>query len=185
MKSHIKLSEVIKEYFQVLLIFLIVSVIVYSFVGQLFEVTGDSMLPNYHGGEQLVAEKISINMTHINRGDVVIFKNTFENGRLLIKRVIGMPEEKFQLKNGYVYINDEKLNESYLSEGTLTYGLKKIENNVEYDIPQNSYVVLGDNRDKSTDSRQWGFVEKDSIVGKAIFIYYPFKNIRLIKGIDY
>ena len=103
------IKKAVGEYFQIIFIFLVVFAIIYFFVGQLFEVVGDSMLPTFRDKEQLVAEKISVNIDNIERGDVIIFKNINENNRLLIKRIIGLPGEKIKIQDGNVYINGEKL----------------------------------------------------------------------------
>jgi len=180
-----KIKTVITDYVLTLVIFSSVFLIIYFFVGQLFEVTGESMTPSFQDGEQLLAEKISVNFSNLKRGDVVVFKNPFENNRLLIKRIIGLPKEKFQITDGAVYINENKLQEDYLSERMYTKGGRILEENFEYTIPENSFVVLGDNREKSTDSRNWGYVKKDMIIGRAVFVYYPIKNMRIVERVNY
>lgn len=142
------------------------------------------MYPNFHDGEQLIAEKLSTKLGSLGRGDIVIFKSPVED-RLLIKRVIGLPDEEFLIQNGSVYINNELLDEKYLSDGVLTEGLKAGESKSEYNISPDSYFVMGDNREKSTDSRDWGPIKRESIVGKAILIYYPLGNMRLIQKMPY
>lgn len=89
-----------------------------------------------------------------------------------IKRIIGLPGEKVEIKNGQVYINDSSIKEKY------------IENNPNYKwgpmtVPADSYLVLGDNRDESFDSRYWGFVPSNKIIGRAIFRFYPFDRIEV------
>ena len=176
-----KLLNVITDYFQIIFIFILVFGIIYFFVGQLFEVTGGSMLPNFHDKEQIIAEKLSVNLANIERGDVIIFKNPHENDRLLIKRIIGLPEEKIQLLDGFVYINGEKLEENYLIPGTETRGKRILEEGPEYKIPEDSYVVMGDNRNESNDSREWGYIKTENIIGRTVLVYYPLKDFRFIK----
>jgi len=139
------------------------------------------MIPNFRDKEQLIAEKISININNTERGDVIIFKNINENNRLLIKRVIGLPGENLKILDGNVYINGEKLTEDYLKEGTLTTGKRILEEGPEYKIPEDSYVVMGDNREQSNDSREWGYVKKENIVGRVVLVYYPLQNFRFVK----
>jgi signal peptidase I len=174
-------KKVIAEYFQIIFIFLIVFAIIYFFVGQLFEVVGNSMLPTFQDKEQLVAEKISINTSNMKRGDVIIFKNINENNRLLIKRIVGLPEESIRIQDGKVFINEEELSEDYLKDDTVTIGKRVLEEGLEYKIPEDSYVVMGDNREESNDSREWGYVKKENIVGKVVLVYYPLQNFRFIK----
>lgn len=153
----------------------------YFFVGQLLEVTGDSMYPTFHDKEQIIAEKVSIKVKELERGEILIFEHPNEKGRLLIKRLIGLPGETIKIKNGKVYINGKELNEPYLSD-TTTEGQSFIKDGLEYKIRENTYVMMGDNRLKSTDSREWGFVDKELIVGRGVVVYYPFNRIRLIKN---
>ena len=174
-------KKVIVEYFQIIFIFLIVFAIIYFFVGQLFEVVGDSMIPNFRDKEQLIAEKISININNTERGDVIIFKNINENNRLLIKRIIGLPGENIKIQDGKVYINGDELSETYLEDGTVTEGKRILGEGPEYKIPKDSYVVMGDNREESNDSREWGYVKKENIVGRVVLVYYPLQNFRFVK----
>ncbi len=174
-------KKVIGEYFQIIFIFLIVFAIVYFFVGQLYEVVGNSMLPTFTDKEQLIAEKISVNINNIERGDIIIFKNMNENGRLLIKRIIGLPGDNLKIQDGDVYINANLLTEDYLSDDTVTNGKRILEEGPEYKIPQDSYVVMGDNREESNDSREWGYVKKENIVGRVVLVYYPLQNFRFVK----
>ena len=182
MTTRDSVSKVIKEYFQIILLFAVVFIVVYIFIGQLYEVTGDSMLPTLKNQEQVIAEKISVNFTNLERGDIIIFKNPYEGNKLLIKRIIALPGERFQIRDGDVYINGEILPEPYLESGIRTYGQKILEQDFEYTVPLKSYVALGDNRENSTDSREWGYIKYENIVGKTVLVYCPVKNIRLIEN---
>lgn len=168
------------EFFELSLIGAVIFVIVYLFIGQLLEVSGNSMEPNFHNKEQIIAEKL---VTNVKRGDIVIFNDPTNPTDLIIKRVVGLPNETFMIKEGMVYINNEILKESYLAEGTITdlRYKKNLEEGEEYKIGEDSYILLGDNREESKDSRYWGALHKDSIIGKALLIYYPFENFRLIR----
>jgi len=155
--------------------------LVYLFVGQLLEVTGDSMDPTLLDKEQVLAEKLSIRFNPIDRGDIVIFKHPEQNDRLLIKRVIGLPFDIVKISTGRVYINGHMLDEYYLDSGALTYANKSMLEGVEYAVPESSYILIGDNRDKSSDSRSFGPIRRELIVGKAAFVYYPFSSFRMIE----
>ncbi|MFH1648659.1 MAG: signal peptidase I [Patescibacteria group bacterium] len=175
-------ANILLDFFEILFIVVAVFVVVYVFVGQLLEVTGDSMLPNFEDKEQIIAEKISVKFKDLERGEIVIFRHPEQRDKLLIKRVIGLPGESFKLDEGYVYINGEKLGEDYIKEKAVTGSGSVIKENVEYEIANDSYIFLGDNREKSTDSRDWGAVSKDLIVGRGILVYYPVEKIRLINN---
>jgi len=173
------------DFFELTIIGALIFMTVYFFIGQLVVVSGDSMEPTFKNNQQLLAEKLTINITTINRGDIVIFNSigsNFENSHLLIKRVIGLPGEKIKIQSGIVYINNVPLEENYLNKDVYTnlkYNTKVIEGE-EYEIGENSYFVLGDNRDNSVDSRVFGALHKNSIIGKVVLRYYPFKNFKII-----
>lgn len=168
------------DFLEIAVISTTIFLIVYLFVGQLLEVTGDSMVPTFYDKEQVLAEKVSIKFKPLERGDIVIFRHPEINSRLLIKRVIAMPFENFKITNGKVFINGNILNEPYLGSQVQTYGGKYFNENVEYNIPRQTYVFLGDNREKSSDSRVFGPVREELIVGRAAVVYYPFRNFRIL-----
>ena len=152
----------------------------YIFAGQLLRVTGDSMVPTFHDGEQIIAEKISVKLEDPKRGEIIIFKHPTNPGKLIIKRLIALPGETVKISQGTLYINGEKFNEPYLSPQTATTGGQIIQENTEFKVPADSYVLMGDNRNASTDSREWGPIKKDLIVGKGFIVYYPINKMRII-----
>ena len=173
--------SVLIDFTEILLIAVTVFILVYLFVGQLLEITGESMFPTLHNSEQIVAEKISIKISPLKRGEIVIVESPRETKKLLVKRVIGLPGENILIKDNHIYINNQIIKEPYLDQSVQTSEGNTIKENIEYSIENDSYVVMGDNRGKSTDSRDYGAVRKDLIVGRAIFVYYPLNKIRLIK----
>lgn len=181
MKLNIKnILNTLYQFFEVTLILSAVVVLCYIFVGQLLEVSGDSMFPTFHDKEQLVAEKLTIKYEPPKRGEILIVEHPNEPGMLLIKRVIGLPGEVITIKNGYVYINGNILDEPYLTDSVTTEGGLTIKDGIDYRIPDDSYVFMGDNREKSTDSRYYGNVKMGNIVGRGLFVYYPIKNFRFL-----
>lgn len=169
------------DFLEIAIISATIFLLVYLFVGQLLEVTGDSMIPTLYDKEQVIAEKLSIRFSPIERGDIVIFKHPEQNNRLLIKRVIGLPFDNLKILNGHVYINGKMLDEPYLGKNTLTYPNKSISAGVEITVPEYSYILMGDNREKSSDSRSFGPIRQELVIGKAAVVYYPFKNFRMIE----
>ncbi len=176
-----KVKQILLDFIEITVIGSGVVLFIYIFVCQLLIVTGESMLPTFKDKEQIVAEKVSIKLNPIVRGEIIIFKHPQIPSRLLIKRVVGLPSELLTIKDGYIYINGKKMDEMYLKQGVVTHGERTIQESQEYRIPKNSYVLLGDNRENSTDSREWGAISKDGIVGRAFLVYYPFKNFRFIR----
>ncbi len=161
---------------------LAVFIFTYIFAGQLLRVTGDSMVPNFHNGEQIIAEKISLRFEEPKRGEVVIFKHPMSPEKLMIKRVIALPGETIKISSdNKVYINNQPLNEPYLETNTLTMPGKVLKEDEEFKVPQNSYILMGDNRSNSSDSREWGPITRNDMVGKGFLVYYPVQRMRFIQ----
>ena len=173
--------EILLDFLEITLIGVTVFILVYLFVGQLLEVTGNSMVPTLVDNEQLVAEKLTKKFKPLERKEIVIFRHPENNRRLFIKRIVGVPGDVIMISEGDVYINGSKLNEPYLLNMSSTTGNKNIEEGSSYKIPENFYVLMGDNRAESSDSRQFGPISSELIVGRAMLVYYPFSNIRIIK----
>jgi len=148
------------------------------FVFNLHNVDGDSMLPTLHNKEYLITNKIA-NRTGYKRGDIVIFKYPNMPSKEFVKRLIGLPGEKIQIKNSQVIIYNSEypesfvLNEPYLSEGMLTTQNSFLKEGIIMEIPDDSFFVMGDNREVSSDSRQWGFVPRKNMVGTAVLRIWP------------
>jgi signal peptidase I len=135
---------------------------------QTYEVFMTSMEPNFHEGQRVVANKAAYWgwVGDPQRGDVVIFKSPVVTNEDFIKRVIGLPGDTVEIKNGAVYVNDVKLNEPYIKEAP-TYVMAKVT------VPQDDYFVLGDNRNHSNDSHTGWYVLRDEIHGKAWLSSWP------------
>lgn len=160
-------------------------VIVYLFFLQPHQVIGNSMLPNFYHNEFILTDKISYRFRHPQRGEVVVFKSPENKEKDFIKRIIGIPGERILLIGGKVYINGVILSEDYLEPDLQTLPGKFIRENQEITIPQDTYIVLGDNRLNSSDSRAWGTVPGKDIIGRALLVYWPPKLFRLVEEIDY
>lgn len=131
-----------------------------------FEIEGPSMLPTYHDGERIIAEKVSYRMHEPEYKDVVIVRVTNKEGRAnainIIKRIVGKPGDVIEVRGGFLYRNGQKVKESYIKE-------KMKQDILPYVIPEDEYFVMGDNRNNSTDSRDYGSFKKKSIIGKVWF----------------
>lgn len=128
------------------------------------EVIGNSMKPTLNSGEKLTAHT---DIKNIKRGDIIIFKSPdkSQDGKILIKRVIGLPGEKIKIQNEKVFINDGVLSEPYINEKMNSPADKNLP--VDFVIPTDAYYVMGDNRNDSRDSRYFGVVSVKSIIGKV------------------
>ncbi|MCS7316976.1 MAG: signal peptidase I [Candidatus Dojkabacteria bacterium] len=155
------------------------------------QVEGMSMSPNFETGDIILTNRLSywIGQTEVGkllhldyqRGDVIVFKKP--NNHDLIKRIIGLPGENIAIRNGKVYINGKELKEKYLPENVYTTGHSFIQNNgKEILIQPNTYVVMGDNRQDSHDSRYLdiGLVKREWIKGKVILRYWPINKFGII-----
>ena len=155
-----------------LLIVLILTLLVVRFVGERTRVNGDSMETTLSDGDNLIVNKIQYRFSQPERFDIVVFSFKYANQTYYIKRIIGLPGETVQIKDSVIYINDEPLEESYGIEAMKDAGMasEKIK------LGKNEYFVLGDNRNRSVDSRDpsVGAVAKSSIIGKAWLRIYPF-----------
>jgi len=150
------------------------------FLAQPFVVSGESMVPTFEDKQYLVVDELSYNLGNIKRGDVVIFKYPKDPKRFFIKRIIGLPNEKVEIKDGAVkIINDENLDGFVLDE---PYIKEKFFTTASYTIPVNQYFVMGDNRNRSSDSRIWGSVPRKLLIGRAYLRLLPFSQIDYLPG---
>jgi signal peptidase I len=175
-----KFLHILLDFFELTFIGAGIFVIVFVFIARLLVIDGQSMEPTFHHEEQLIAERVSVKLNPLKRGEIVVFKHPQNNGALIIKRLIGLPGETIKMESGKVYINGELLEENYLADSVITIGKSAIKEGEEFHIPSHHYVMLGDNRGHSTDSRDWGPLSEELIVGRGFLVYYPFENLRII-----
>lgn len=146
---------------------------VYLFLFQPHRVDGNSMYPNFQNMEYILTDKISYERGDPQRGDVVVFHAPPPYESDFIKRIIAMGGETVMIKDGSVFINEKRLEEIYLPPNYSTSEKSFLREGVPYKIPAGYYMVFGDNRGFSSDSREWGPISRKSIVGKAFFRYWP------------
>ena len=182
MARKFSVKSVVVDLIELVLIGTTVFLLVYILVGQFLEVSGRSMYPYLHDKEQIIAEKLSIKFDPIKRGEVIIFWHPKTKSDLLVKRVVGLPGETIKIQNGFVFINGTKLEENYLSGIVVTNEGDFLSEGQEFKIADDYYIVMGDNRSESTDSRYWGPIQKETIIGRALGVFYPLDNIRLLNG---
>lgn len=170
---------------------LIIFFVIYNFIAQPHLVKGESMQPNYFEGEYILTSKLYRWLGEPQRGDVIVLKSPDDPSVQFIKRVIGLPGEKIRLQNNQVFIYNQShpdgvaLQEDYLPAnlpipdgGFLTEGQT-------VEIPTDNFVVMGDNRPASYDSRNWGLLPREKIVGKAFFVYWPIPSFGFVAHADY
>ena len=139
------------------------------------------MYPTFKNGEYVLTNLIVLHTNGVQRGDVLVFKAPPEPDKDYIKRVIGLPGDVVLLKNGFVYLNGKKLDESaYLHSDVRTYGGSFLKDGEPYTVPEGNYIVFGDNRPFSSDSREWGLLPTNMIIGKSMFVYWPVNVMRVV-----
>lgn len=174
MKKKFLLQEILNVSLY-LLIVLVITLGVVKFVGERTRVNGDSMESTLSDGDNLIVNKVTYRFSDPKRFDIVVFPFKYANQTYYIKRIIGLPGETIRIDNqGNIYINGEILKESYGTEVIREPGLAA----EEITLGEDEYFVLGDNRNKSVDSRDpsVGTVKKSSIIGKAWLRIYPFQK---------
>jgi signal peptidase I len=175
------------ELVKIVIISLAIIIPIRHFLIQPFYVKGASMEPNFFDREYLIVNEISYRFSNPRRGDVIVFRYPRNPQEYFIKRVIGLPGEKIQIKDGNVYIYNIDnpqgiiLKEPYLPAGTKTYNLNK----EVISLGNDEYFVLGDNRNSSKDSRSFGPVKRSFIIGRVLLRGWPFDRIGLFGATEY
>ncbi len=155
------------------IIAILLSLLIITFVGETARVQGISMQPNIYSNERVVVEKISYREHPPRRGDVVVLQSPIDPNVRLIKRIIGLPGEEIAIHDSTVFINGKPLSEPYLTHATTGYLAPQR-------IPALRYFIMGDNRNMSMDSRTFGPVARDAIIGRAWLAYWPPKSFGLV-----
>lgn len=159
-------------------------IIIWYFVLSPRAIDGISMFPYLHNEDFILVYKLQYLSKAPKRGDVVVFKHSETQD--YIKRVIGLPGETVKIENGSVYINGKLLDESaYLDAAVRTQPGTSIKEGVDYVVPAGQYVLMGDNRPFSTDCREFGAVPKEYLEGKALVVWFPPKDAKTIKSVNY
>jgi len=161
-----KRGSALRELVETLILTLVTYLLVRTFLFETYRVVGQSMEPTLQQDQRLIVSKLSYRLHEPQRGDIIVFHDPQDPSRNLIKRIIGLPGEILEIRNGQVFINEQQLTEPYL---TSISGRSE----APVPIPDGYFFVMGDNRNNSSDSRSWGVLSADQIVGKAAFTYWP------------
>lgn len=161
------------------MILTVVAVIfVIMYIATIQQIVGSSMAPTFESQEIVILNKIHYRFFDVKRFDIVSFE--YDSTKYLIKRVIGLPGEKIEYKNNVLYVNGKKIEEDFLDKDTKTDNFTLASLGYET-IPDGMYLVLGDNREDSLDSREIGLVKEDEILGKINLRIWPITKIRYVK----
>ena len=167
--------RLVRELLETILPAILIALLLNVFVGQATRVQGQSMEPNLHTDQRLVVEKVSYRFHGPHRGDVVVIRVPSQGEELLIKRVVGLPGETVEMRDGQVYIDGQLLDEPYTNGSTRSGRIGRVV------VPPLHVFVMGDNRDHSNDSRAFGPVPIENIVGRAWLSYWPLRNAGVVQ----
>lgn len=170
----------IREWIVAIVIALVVVVVIRMFLFTTYSVDGLSMDPTFEEGDRVIVNKFIYNLTDVERDDIVVFDS--HNDAAYVKRVIGVPGDTVEMRDRVVYVNGEPLEEDYVVHQGETYmddfTLETL--GVEGDtIPEGQYLVLGDNRPISRDSRDFGLISDEDIIGEVQLRFWPFNEIAI------
>lgn len=171
----LSIRELLKDSLKlILIVFVILFLMIY--IVSVTQVVGSSMSPTLSDGEVLILNKFNYRIFDVKRGDIISLD--YEDTKYLIKRIIGLPGETVEIKNNQLYINNTLYEEDYLPDDLVypDFSLNDLGYSV---IPDDMYLVLGDNREDSLDSREIGLIKKEEINGKIIFRLWPINKISI------
>ena len=163
-----KEKSALREMLEVVVVALALAFLIKTFVVGNFWIPSESMVPTIEVNDKVIVTNFSYWFAEPERGDVIVFRFPHDPKKDYIKRCIGLSGETIQFKDSKLYVNGELVEEPYLPEGL------EFEDYGPVQVPEGQYFMCGDNRNHSSDSRVWGFVEKKLIIGKAQVIYWPF-----------
>jgi signal peptidase I len=159
----------------------LIAVVLIVFIYQPVKVEGTSMMPTLTDQERIFINKFTyrFGLGSIGRGDTVVFWYPQDTSKSYIKRVIGVPGDRVRVEGGQVYVNGTVLSEEYVPPENRD--ISSWRDGEEQVVPDGRYFVLGDHRNQSSDSRMWGYVPRENIYGKAVFVYWPLKKMGRVR----
>lgn len=155
------------------LIWAVVLFVLINLVSARVRVDGSSMLPTLTNGERVIVNKLAYRLGEPERGDIIVFYFPVDPSQEFIKRVIGLPGDQVSIHKGVILINGQRLEEPYLTDNIWYEG--------DWTVSGDQLFVLGDNRNNSLDSHNWGTVPLDYVIGKALFVYWPFDALGVVE----
>lgn len=176
----------IKEILSIVIISLVIVIPIRYYLAQPFRVKGQSMEPNFLNGEYLIINEIGYRLNSPQRGDVIVFKYPRDPSEYFIKRIIGLPGEKVEVSEGQVVVyNSENPKGHVLDESGYLPAYIETKGELVTSLGNSEYFVLGDNREASSDSRFWGPLPREFIIGKAWVRAFPFTRFTVFSAADY
>lgn len=178
-----KIYSFILDTLQTILLAASIFLVIYIFFFRPFQVSGESMYPTFKNKEYILTNLISLRFEDPKKGDVIVFKAPTDKEKDFIKRVIGTGGDIVYLKDGFVFVNGKKVDESkYLASDVRTYGGAFLKEDQPVTVDNGTFLVMGDNRPFSSDSREWGLLNREDIIGKSFFVYWPVNTMRIVSN---
>ncbi|NCU28063.1 MAG: signal peptidase I [Candidatus Moranbacteria bacterium] len=168
------------DFIKYVVIAILIVIPIRIFIAQPFVVSGESMFPTFLDGDYLIVDEVSYHTGEPERGDVVIFKYPLDPKRFFIKRIIGLPNESIEVKDGIITIKNTSNPQGFTYPEP--YLKQDFKDTFSYQTANDEYFVLGDNRARSSDSRYWGSLPKNLIIGRAFVRLLPLKDISYLPG---
>jgi signal peptidase I len=170
------------DFIQTLVLFAAIFLVIFLFIAQPHKVSGASMETTFFNADYIITDKLTYRFNEPKRGDVIVFQYPKDHSTDFIKRVIGVPGDKVKVSQGHVFVNDKELDEPYV-HGEVTIGDPAfLPDNQEITVPAGEFFALGDNREHSLDSRNWGYVKKSEILGRVLVRYWPPNELGILPG---
>lgn len=170
-----KRKSVIWDWIETIAVAVILAFVIRTFLIQPFYIPSGSMEPTLQVGDKIIVNKLTNRFKDPERGQIVVFKYPYDTSQDFVKRIIGLPGETIEIRDSQVYINGQPLEEDYLPEGLVYPDFAPVT------VPEDSYFVLGDNRDNSQDSRMWGPLPRNLLIGHVLAIYWPLDRLGTVE----
>jgi len=169
-----KQKSALLEIMESVAIAVLLAVLIRLFLFEPFIIPSESMYPTLQINDRIMVNKLSYHLGDPGRGDVIVFKYPMDPSRDFVKRLIAVGGETVEIRNSVLLINGRPVPEEYLPEGLEFGDFGPVE------VPEGTYFMMGDNRNSSDDSRSWGMMPEENIIGKAVIIYWPLNRIGLL-----
>lgn len=180
-----KVYYLLFDLIQTLVIAGAIFVVIYAFLFRPYQVNGRSMDPTFQDGEYVLTNLLETRFGKLERGDIVVFNAPVDEEKDYIKRIIGIPGDKIKLLDGNVIVNGQQVNQTFLPSDVRTNSGNFLGDGEETIVPENHFFVMGDNRNYSSDSREWGFVSKEELIGKSFLVYFPLNHLRVVEHANF
>lgn len=171
---------ILREIVETIALFALVFTVARVAIGN-YSILGQSMEPTYHQEQRLLVDKVTPRLFGLNRGDIVIVHSPVQDIEL-IKRLIGKPGDTIELRDNRVLVNGEPLNEPYLPPDANSGPTRDA---TQWTLGENEYFIMGDNRSFSQDSRVFGPVKVENIIGRGLLLYWPFSDLMVVQHFNY